>query len=130
MTIAMAEQLGLVTMKPRLKSRFVRWASIKARCSGFTSGISSGTSWPIRCDEELLITGYPARAKSYSALFAMSPGKLEKTKSHSSGGDGGCTMTSLIALGISPGKRQVHASAYVFPCDRSEAARAATSNCG
>src|SRR6185436_14380073 len=31
---------------------------------------------------------------------------------------------------MSPGKRQVQASAYVFPCDRSDAARALIWNCG
>ena len=65
----------------------------------------------MRCDEELLITGKPARANSGSASVAISPGKLEKTTSQSSGGAGGCTTICFTPSGMSPGKRQVQASA-------------------
>ena len=41
---------------------------------------------------------------------AMSPGKLEKIRSQSSGGSGAATIIDLTNAGISPARRQVQAS--------------------
>ena len=123
------EQLGLVTMYPHLPRPASRPSS-SAKCSAFTSGMSSGTDSSRRCAEELLTTANPARAKAVSASPATSAGRLEKTTSQSSGGRGACTTSDRTAVGMSPGRRHVHASAYGRPCDRSEAASAVTTNWG
>src|SRR5579872_2683178 len=60
----------------------------------------------------------------------MLDGKLEKTKSQSSGGCGAFTMIRFTDSGILPGSLQVQAFSNVFPSERSEAASAVTSNCG
>src|SRR3954454_12890586 len=60
----------------------------------------------------------------------MFDGRLEKTSSQSSGGAIGCTTISQTFSGILPGSFHAHASAYVFPAERSDAAIAVISNCG
>src|SRR5437879_7462515 len=86
------EELGLVTMKPRFPPPAPHPSS-SAKCSGFTSGISSGTDSSRRWAEELLTTANPARAKAVSVSPATSAGRLEKTRSQSSGGRGACTTS-------------------------------------
>src|SRR6266536_1012328 len=112
------EQFGFVTMKPCCPPRFFLCTSSKARCSGFTSGISNGTSPSIRKAEELLITGKPARANAPSLARAMSPGKLEKISSQSSGGCGGAIVIDFTKAGIPPAKRHVQASWKLLPCEQ------------
>src|ERR1700676_1831092 len=84
----------------------------------------------MRKDEALLIIGYPARAKLSSAARATSDGKLESTTSQSSGGCGDCTTIDFTKAGMSPTSRHVQASPYDFPCERSDAASAVTTNPG
>jgi hypothetical protein len=78
----------------------------------------------------LLITGNPARANASSVSRATVDGKLENTRSQSSGGSIGETTMSRIASGIVPGSFHAHACEYGFPAERSDAARAVISNCG
>src|SRR5712691_4002531 len=123
--IITVEQLGFVTMKPCPER-----ALSSARWSGLTSGTSSGTPSSMRWDDELLITGYPAWANRVSIGPATSAGKPENTRSHARGGSGAWTTRAAAVGGTSPGSRQVHASAYGLPCERSDAASAVTTNWG
>jgi hypothetical protein len=94
------------------------------------SGTTSGTSSGIRYDDELLMTGKPAAANATSASTAMSEGKLEITRSQSSGGLQPNTFISFAASGISKGSFQLQTSAKRLPSERSEAASAVTSKYG
>src|SRR5213595_3644807 len=98
----------IATMKP---PPVCLQASSNARWSGFTSGMSKGTASSMRCGDELVRTGYPARAKRVSTSPATSEGRLENTRSQSSGGSGGWTTRRRTATGTSPGSLQAHASA-------------------
>jgi len=64
------------------------------------------------------------------SVTAISDGKLENTKSQSSGGHGASTIKRRTDSGIAPGKRQVQAVSYRWPCERSDPASAVTLNCG
>src|SRR5215471_15930844 len=98
-----------------------------SRWPGLISGTTSGTSSGIRYDDELLMTGNPAAAKAASASTAISDGKLEITRSQSSGGLHPKTLISFTDSGASKGNFQPHTSVKRLPSERSEAASAVTS---
>src|SRR2546425_6294569 len=124
-------QLGLATMKP---SVFIRrfCSSIISACSGFTSGLRSGTYWSILCDDALENTGIPALAKSSSTGPATSAGRAEKARSGSSRACGlGSVRTSPpIPSGRFASFLDPIDVAYSLPTFLSDAATALTSNHG
>src|SRR5579863_9129342 len=120
-------QLGLVTMVP-FHLRCFCCSRISARWSGLTSGISRGTSCSMRKFDELETTMWPAWANSCSTWPATLESREENSSCGAPPGLHSCTGNSQALLGMGSRNRQVQASRYVLPADRSEAASHLTSN--
>src|SRR5262245_23928124 len=121
-------QLGLVTMQPPPVRR--RWGSTAARCSGLTSGISRGTSASMRWLRAFDTTMCPCRARASSASPATDESSPEKSRRERNGPAIVPTVSPATASGRALARRQVAASRYGRPADRSDAATSATSNQG
>src|SRR5579863_3336980 len=125
----MAEQLGLVTTNPPFFFRQL-WHSISLMWSGFTSGITRGTSFTMRSALELVITAHPASAKRGSISFAIAESSAAKITCGAASGVAGDTFIFATDAGIGVFSRQRAASAYSFPSERSDAASHTGSNQG
>src|SRR6185437_14534424 len=93
--------------------------------------MTSGTSSAIRKALELETTAQPASANAGSISFAAVASSAAKTSfGVSFAGAAEFTTSFATVEGIGVGRRQVAASEYFLPADRSEAASHATSNHG
>ena len=128
-TSPIAEQFGFVTMYPPDSFRHV-WFSTSARCSAFTSGITSGTDGSIRNALELVITAHPAAANLGSSSRAISASSAAKITRGAPSGVAGETGIAAIRSGSGVSSFHRTASPYGFPLDRSLAASQPTSNHG
>ena len=121
-------QFGFVTMYPR-PVRF-RWTAIASRWSALISGTSSGTSGAIRWLREFEMTACPCDASRVST----SPATLESSPENWMGAESVAsapfTVIEATASGSGVARRQVQASRYDLPAERSEATSSATSNHG
>src|SRR5579863_1891232 len=110
----MAEQLGLVTTNPPFFFRQL-WHSISLMWSGFTSGITRGTSFTMRNALELVITAQPASAKRGSSSLAIEESSAAKNTWGEPSGVAGDTLILAIEVGMGVFSRQRAASPYSFP---------------
>src|SRR5215813_1361568 len=101
----MAEQLGLVTMKPPDCLRHF-WHSSSLVCCGLTSGITRGTSGCMRNALALEITAWPADANLGSTSVATAASSAEKTTLGAPSGSQGETCKLSISVGIAVFNRQ------------------------
>src|SRR5581483_10382166 len=128
-TNPIAEQFGLVTTNPPDLRRQL-WHSTSLMWSGFTSGMTRGTSVFMRSALELVTTAQPASAKRGSSSAAIPASKAAKMTFGAPAGLAGDTTILATSAGIAVFNFQRAASAYGLPSERSEAASHPISNQG
>src|SRR5438128_12486481 len=101
----MAEQLELVTTNP---PDFLRhdWHSISFVWSGFTSGMTSGTSFAMRSALEFVITAHPASAKRGSISAAIDASSAARITLGAPSGVAADTRIPAIRSGVAVSRRQ------------------------
>src|SRR5207237_10778453 len=125
----MAEQLELVTTNP---PDFLRhdWHSISFVWSGFTSGMTRGTSFAMRSALEFVMTAHPASANRGSISAAIEASSAAKITLGAPSGVAAETRMPATRAGIAVFSSHRAASAYDLTSDRSVAGSHATSNDG